>query len=269
MYFNLIGGYFSFSPLVTDEYAQWPIVTGMYNMAGVPDLAEQFKAFLASHSVSAVIVAGERYQLVKYDGGPTPDVPVRVPVGPIERRELGQLMSTLGIAPLEIGGIQLYRIPPQMLSPYRRTTALEMQQRVAQKRFATLLMAAQHYLAQSRDPAKLTPQEVQRLGYAPLNWFGGQPFPTYSGNPEFDTDSLLAVTRDNLVRIGLAGSHAALAPIVDRYRSQAAAVYFPYRGGPTATLEPSSDVMLVMEFDRARLTRAAAIAESISESRDP
>lgn len=267
MYFNLAGGYFGFAPLVTHEYAQWPIVTGMYNMAGVPDLAEQFKAFLASHSVTAIIIAGERYQLVKYDGGPTPDVPVRVPIGPIERRELGQLMGTLGIEPLEVGGIQLYRISPEVLAPYRQVTALEMQQRVAQTRFAALLIAAQHYLAQNRDPAKLTPQEIQRLGYAPLDWFGGQPFPAYSGSPEFDTDSLLAVTKDNLLHIGLAGSPAALAPIVDHYRSQAAAIYFPYQARSTAPVKPSSDAMLVMEFDRTRLARAAALAESIPEER--
>ncbi len=265
MYFNLAGGYFGFAPLVTDEYAQWPIVVGMYNIAGVPDLAEQFKAFLASHSVGAIIVAGERYQLVKYDGGPTPDVPIRMPIGPIERRELGQLMSTLGIAPFEIGGIQLYRISPEMLAPYRQATALEMQQRVAQKRFATLLAATQNYLAHNRDPAQLTPQAIQRLGYAPLDWFGGKPFPAYSGSPSFETDSLLAATKDGLVRIGLAGSYAALAPIVDRYRSEAVAVYFPYPARSAAPVAPNRDAMLVMEFDRAHLARAAALAESIPE----
>ena len=71
--------YVSYVPLMPYEYTQWPITMGLYNIAGVPDAGEQLKAFLAGHSVSAIIVGDHRYQLTKFDGGPTPDVPVRVP----------------------------------------------------------------------------------------------------------------------------------------------------------------------------------------------
>ena len=84
-------------------------------------------------------------------------------------------------------------------------------------------------LAQGRDPAKLTPQAVQVLGLVPLDWFGGKPFPEFSGNPVFNTDSMLAASRGNTVEVGIQGSYVALKPLIDRYGAQALpAIYFPY-----------------------------------------
>ena len=269
MYFNLAGGYVGLAPLLPYEYTRWPIAVGLYNMAGVPDAGDQMKAFLASHSVGAVVVGDYRYGLTKFDGGPTPDVPVRVPIGPRERGEIEQCLGTLGIAPLEIGGVRLYRIPPQMLAPYRQLTALEMQRRAARARFDTLLLAAQRYLAQGRDPAKLTPQAVQALGLVPLDWFGGKPFPEFSGNPVFHTGSMLAASRSNTLEVGIQGSYVALKPIIDRYGAQASAIYFPY---PSRLTQPAAsltndDAMMVMEFDRVGLGRAAAAATTGGEGR--
>ena len=269
MYFNQAGGYVSYVPLMPYEYTQWPITMGLYNIAGVPDAGEQLKAFLAGHSVSAIIVGDHRYQLTKFDGGPTPDVPVRVPIGPIERGEIDRCLGALGIAPLEIGGIRLYRIPPQTIVPYRQLTALEMQRRAARARFDTLLLAAQRYLAQGRDPAKLTPQAVQALGLVPLDWFGGKPFPEFSGNPVFNTDSMLAASRSNTIEVGIQGSYVALKPIIDRYGAQTSAIYFPY---PSRLTQPAAsltndDAMMVMEFDRVGFGRAAAAAATGGEGR--
>ena len=97
MYFYQAGGYVSLVPLMPYEYTQWPITMGLYNIAGVPDAGEQLKAFLAGHSVSAIIVGDHRYRLTKFDGGPTPDVPVRVPIGPRERGEIDRCLGALGM----------------------------------------------------------------------------------------------------------------------------------------------------------------------------
>src|SRR5262249_38610381 len=137
----------------------------------------------------------------------------------------------------------------------------------AQERFATLLTGAHNYLSQNRDPAKLTPQVIQDLGLVPLDWFGGRPFPAYSGNPVFETDSLLRMTKHNSVHIGLAGSYSALAPIIDRYGSQATEIHFPYEKAHTVEGAPNTDLMLVIEFDRAQLARAAELAEFDSKKR--
>jgi hypothetical protein len=268
MYFNLAGGYVSYLPLMPHEYTQWPIVAGLYNAAGVPDAGEQLKTFLASHSVAAIIVGDHTYRVTKFDDGPSPDVVVRVRTGPRERGEIEKLVETLGIAPVQIGGVTLYRIPSQILAPYRHLTALEMQQRATRARFETLLLAAQQYLAQGRDPANLTPQAVQTLGLVPLDWFGGEPFPSsdHGGYPIFHADSILAVSSSNTIEVGIEGDYAALKPTIDRYSAQASAIYFPYPShlAPKASLTDGA-AMLAMEFDRTGLARAAALAATDGE----
>jgi len=271
MYFKLAGGFLGYAPLLPEEYARWPIAPGLYNVAGVPEAGEQMKAFLASHAVGAVIVAPRRYQGTKYyGGGPSPVLVVSVPMGPRERREIDRCLGALGTPPLEVGGVTFYRVAPSTLAPSREVTALEMQQRAARARFAALLLAAQKYVAQSRDLSRLTPQAVQALGLAPLDWFGGAPFPADSGNPVFHTGSILGPWPGGAVAVGVVGSYAALKPIADRYGSYASAIYLPYparlaRQAP----EDARIATLVMAFDKDKLAHAAALAVAPSDSDYP
>ena len=259
MYFNLAGGYIGYAPLLPDEYMQWPIAMGLYNVAGVPDACEQLRAFLNGHSVGAIIVADYRYEWTKFDGGPTPDVPVRVPTDPRERIEIEKCMGSLGIGPLEIGGVHFYRIPPEMLGPYRQLTALEMQQRADRARFEALLLGAQRYLSQGRDPAKLTPQALQELGIVRVKWFGGIPFPTTAqSGTTFPTGSILRSSSDRKIEVGIVGTYEALRPLIDRYQAETSAIYFPY---PSPLTRSRADLtnetaMIVMAFDHAGLERA-------------
>ena len=39
MYFRTAGGYVGFEPPVPEEHSGWPIMAGLYNIAGVPDAA--------------------------------------------------------------------------------------------------------------------------------------------------------------------------------------------------------------------------------------
>jgi hypothetical protein len=210
----------------------------------------------------------QRDRLTKFDGGPTPDVPVRVATGPQERGEMAKLVEALGIAPLEIGGVTLYRIPPQILALYRHLTALEMQQRAARARFDALLIGAERYLSQGRNPGELTPQVVQALGLVPLDWFGGEPFPSrdHIRSPIFDPESILSGSKGNTIEVGIEGDYAALKPTIDRYSAQASAIYFPYPShlAPKASLTDGT-AMLAMEFDRTGLARAAALAAAGGE----
>ena len=77
---------------------------------------------------------------------------------------------------MNIGGITLYRVAPQTLAPYRHLTALEMQRRAARARFEALLLGAERYVNEGRDPASLSPQLAQKLGLLPEDWFGGALF---------------------------------------------------------------------------------------------
>ena len=98
-----------------------------------------------------------------------------------------------------------------------------MQRRATRARFDALLLGAQRYISQDRNPADLTPQVVQALDLVPLEWFGGEPFPSHDhvGNPIFHLESILRATKNNSIEIGLEGSFAALKPIIDRYAAQA------------------------------------------------
>ena len=64
MYFRLAGGYIGISPLAPPDYARWPIMTALYEVAGVPDAGDQLKALLAHEQVGAIIVSPLKYRFV-------------------------------------------------------------------------------------------------------------------------------------------------------------------------------------------------------------
>jgi hypothetical protein len=267
MYFRMAGGYVGFVPPIPEEHSGWPIMSGLYDIEGVPDAAEQFRAYLANHDVSAIILGSRTQYLVLRMGGlRTTATWLRWPTVDRERIAMHTLLASLDTQALEMGGITLYRLPPQTLAPYHQVTGLEMQQRAARVRFDALLLGAERYLSQGRNPAELSPQALQAFGLAPLDWFGGEPFPS-RGHPIFHADSILRRSKNNGIEVGIIGSYAALKPIVDRYSAETSAVYFPY---PTR-LTPSSagatsDAAMVMVFDRAGLARAAAVAAANAET---
>jgi hypothetical protein len=108
----------------------------------------------------------------------------------------------------------------------------------------------------------------------PLDWFGGEPFPSHDriGNPLFHLESILSASKNDAIEVGIEGSYAALKPIIDRYGAQASAIYFPYPRRlmqPTATLTNGA-AMMVMEFNRTGLARAAAAATTgVQGQREP
>ena len=75
--------------------------------------------------------------------------------------------------------------------------------------------------------------------------------------------------RSDTIEVGIEGSYAALKPIIDRYGAQTSAIYFPY---PSRLTQPAASLtndaaMMVMEFDRTGLARAAAAAATGGEGR--
>jgi hypothetical protein len=264
MYFQAAGGW-GFEPPIPEEHSGWPIMSGLYNIAGVPDAGNQLKAYLANHGVSTVILGPRtQYLVLRLGSQRTAATWLRWPTLDRERSATDRLLASLNTPPLEVGGVTLYRIPPQVLAPYRQSTALEMQRRAASARFDALLLGAERYLSQGRNPADLTPQVVQALDLVPLEWFGGEPFPNHDhvGNPIFHLESILRPTKNNSIEVGLEGSYAALEPIIDRYGTQASAIYFPYpsRLTPPKARLSNDAAMMVMEFDHPGLARAAAEA---------
>ena len=56
MYFRTVGRYVGWVPPIPEEHSGWPIMSGFYRIAGVPQADDQLKAYMANHDVSAVIL---------------------------------------------------------------------------------------------------------------------------------------------------------------------------------------------------------------------
>ncbi|MFZ1121229.1 MAG: hypothetical protein WAN81_13470 [Candidatus Binataceae bacterium] len=264
MYFRLAGGYIGLSPLAPPEYARWPIMAALYEVAGVPDAAGQLKALLAHEQVAAIIVGPQKYWLSKSEKGrPTAATWVRTPPSVQDRAALRDLLSTLDAQPLEVGGVTLYRLAPERLAPYLQVTALEMQQRYARARFDVLLGAAEKYLAGGGDLETLDAHKLQVLSTA-SRWFGGPGFPTLNPNRMFQVQWALGQWHPGRVAIGVEGSYEALQPLIAQYGPDSAGIYFPFprKLAAPSPSEPSSDTgvpaLMVMEFTREGLAKAAA-----------
>jgi len=262
MYFRMAGGFLSAAPLMPTEHSGWPIMAGLYHVAGVPDAGDQLKAYLANHDVSAVIVGPRTQYLVARMGNQRViDTWLLWPTIDRERIATDKLLASLNTQPLEVGGVTLYRIAPQTLVPYRNLTALEMQRRMARARFEALLLGAQRYLAQGGDPASLSPERAQELGLLPQDWFGGAVFTATNANPHyFHFKVVLGPSPGGLIAVGIEGGYDALEPLIGKYEADASRIYFPYPVAFSPASAPREAAMMVMTFDRAGLERAVATA---------
>ncbi len=239
MYFRLAGGY---SPLSPESFLRWPIVRSANQRATIPDPADQWKAFAASHQVTAVL---------RGDNSMPSDFPSIDPIV----TALAALASS--DAPVvATGGITLYRVPPAALSPYRELDWTRMEALADAQRFGALVIAAQSYLASGADPASLAPASAVKLGRLPAAWL---PRPGRAT----DYQLYMRAEPDGLITVGLLGSRAALRPLIDRYGAYARRIQLPLRSRPEESLSTAAAVHyypLMMSFDREGLARAAALA---------
>jgi len=87
MYFRMAGGYIAV--ITPDNFARWPLVSMLTNLMPVPDAAQQLRAFVAAYKIDTVILADSAR-------GPARELP-----------------ASLGVRPVRVGGVSLYRVPPQ------------------------------------------------------------------------------------------------------------------------------------------------------------
>lgn len=232
MYFRMAGAWTGPPP---PEFDGWPIVKALATNVLTPDAETQLKAFLANHGVVAVIA----------DSGTNP--------------VFQPMLSSLDDAPITTGGVTIYRVRPGVLAPYRHLTALDMETRSDSERFDALVNATSRYLSDGHDLAALDPSMLQRLGLLPPGWVRNAKVLAFNAlwaGPWKDSD----------VSIGITGSYAGLKPVIEKYRGDALRIYFPFPTelGNTANV-PEGSYVLMMMFDRAGLTRAAAKA-SVAKS---
>ncbi|HVA39083.1 MAG TPA: hypothetical protein VNF49_00340 [Candidatus Binataceae bacterium] len=260
-HFRMAGGYTGFAPPIPAEYERWPIVGALYDVAPIPDAGGQFKAFLKSHDVGAVIFAGEGDHAIDVSHAAGPGIWHRGPIAPRDREVWRMILDGLDVPAQNLGGVTLYQLPEQLRAKWPSENPVALQARAAAGRFDTLLAAAYGYLAGGHRFSDLSPLAVQQAGLLPPNWVGG-PLLRSAQTPGLMLDGLmLAPRRSHRVAVGVQGSYPALKPIIDKYRPYAAAIYFPYPRKLSATPPQGDDpALMTMVFDVDQLARAAHAA---------
>jgi hypothetical protein len=187
MAFNMVGGNNGFPPSPT-QFEGWPVVESLIWKVGLPDAEVQLKSFLAYYDVGAVIVADDCFCNWMFEHvtlGP-PKV-VRTGILKSEKEIWHRWFATLGVTPVRIGGILLYKVPRQEIAPYKSAEPLRLKSAALESRFETLLRAGARYIEDGHDPAKLTPFRAKELKLIPAEWISD-----YLDTPDFKTLPLVA-----------------------------------------------------------------------------
>ncbi len=241
MNFRMASGLTGLQPI---EIRRWPVVNVFVGSPDLPQPDLQLKAFVANLGITAIVL----------DAGDS-----RVP-------QWKQLLSSLEVTPREVGGVLFYRIPPVALKAYRGMNAIDLEQRAERARFETLVAAAERYLENGGDAAKLNVPALEAAGLFPAGW-------TFDPKPDGYND-IWSGQLEGKIGIGVAGSASGLKPIIDSYGADAEKIYFPYprlwppNGARTfvrylfapqifGSTSGESIQLMVMEFDPSHLRQVA------------
>jgi hypothetical protein len=240
MHFRMAGAWTGPPPA---EFERWPAMIAMFSGRYLPDPELQLKAFLAAHQVTAVLV----------------DASIKESSDARQRQQYRTAIAALGPAPDAAGGALIYRFTPAALAPWRDLNPLDLERRVDEARYAALLSAVDRYVQSGADPAKLSPQRLERIGLIRDDWLGGPSILISSG--------LWAQSRPGgTFEVGTFGSRGALARLASEYQADALTI----RTTPIATGENSDGDeeldLMVMTFDRGALARAAVKAHALASS---
>jgi len=250
MYFRMAEG--SIAPM-PDEYLPWPIASTFNEATYLPDARWQLTTFVASHDVKTILVS---------DHNP-------------DSTALHALLAPFTIGPLEIGGVELYRMAPGALAPYREVTGVEAERRADITLFASMIAAAWNYASQGKDPGDLTPVRALNLKLLPADWrTGPSKVPEWLAGTAFDpTPSLdnrlaygvwLGRVGTAYLGVGVTGTYRALKPIIDNFGRDASRVYFPAPEILSSDAKDDSRGLLLVVFDHDGLARAAASRSEMS-----
>jgi hypothetical protein len=247
MNFRMASGLTGIQPI---EIRRWPIINVFLGSRDLPEPDLQLKAFIANLGITAIVVDSRDQHAARWR----------------------QMLSSLAIAPQEIGGVLLYRIPPDALKAYRGMNAIELEQRAERARFEALVAATDRYIGDGGDLRALSIPTLQAAGLFPTGWAFD---PGDNGYCDMWAGQI-----DGRIAFGVVGSASGLRPTLASYGAEAAKVYFPFpriwppekdrQGFLQRFLEPEiagstsgeSMQLMVMEFERAHLRQLAARVET-------
>ena len=202
MYFRMPGGHLSTTP---EEFRRWPIVNALVNSLPLPDAGRQLRAFAAAYGVDAIVVADNA------------------------KGSARELPASLGIRPLRVGGVSLYRLDGEHWARPGIADLTEFQVDTAEEWFSYMLCAGQRYLADGRAIAHLNPRKAYELGLLHYSdWSDDLDF-LRAGLPHNAYNGLwVGPGPSGTIAVGVPASGAAARALAERYRSDAAAILYPY-----------------------------------------
>lgn len=199
MGFRQVLGYAGFAPF---RVARWPMMRLFLGAPDLPEPDQQFKAFLARMGATAVVVDDHALR------------------GP----EFNRLASTLGVEPIRISGVSLYRIPPGFLDKYRGMTGLMMERRAAMLKFDAAVKASDSFLEGGHAVGSLSDHALAEAGLLPRNWLAENIFPD---DPYRDMVVGPVGGRSENIGIALVGSKEAMAPLMEEAAPYADTIFYP------------------------------------------
>jgi hypothetical protein len=231
MNFRMAGGWTGAAP---EDFLRWPMVNAFFSSTLMPDYADQLKAFLAGYQVDAAVV-------IDTVNGPWP-----------------QVFATLGVKPLKIGGVALYRVPCKVEAAYRNASVLAMERAADAAWFAELLRAAQTYVGRGFDTNDLSPSNAARLGLLPAAAWAESLEAVVVRRRIGGPMLWLGPWPGDRFAIGIVGSYSAIKPLIDHYGADADTIYFPYPDKLTTAIRTGvTPEIFLMVFRREGLARAA------------
>jgi hypothetical protein len=210
----------------------------------LPDASEQFRAYLLNHGVSVIIVDDN------------------------SQATWGRLISPLGISPITVGGVSVYRVPPQSAAELAPRVD-EMRTRSDRERFEILLTTVQKYLSNGGHLNNLLASNLDTLDLIPADSVIGPPVPPEIRHPEenwwrvpnFKYGMYLFVTDDHLIALGEQAWEPVAQKLIESYRGTATEADFIPSRGSTAPKDDQIGV-IVMSFTQPQIAKAAAIANA-------
>jgi hypothetical protein len=234
MYFGIAEGHFGPTPR---SFLAWPIVGAFLDGGVIPDAPAQLNAFMATHGVTAVVFRQQDPSAESWRA----------------------MLAASGAGMQAIDDVVLARPDPAALERLRDASALKMECRLDDARFAALLDATDRYLLNRQPLAALSAFRAQQLGLLPAGW-------VRNDEGAYSSEGLwLAPWNQGRVSVGVRASYACVEGLVARFGANAAETYFPYPRPLESA--PSGDLFqrkLVMVFTPEALARAAAGARNVS-----
>jgi hypothetical protein len=267
MYFRMPEGWIGPLAFAPAEFEHFPLVYALYNLANVPEAADELKVFLAQKDVHEIIIADEGKQLWGGDNDHGPPTALRVALDSQQKEALGLLISTLGVRPTRIGGVAIYKVPLDEIRPYRRVDARQIEEKILSERINLLIVAAQKLLTLGLRPDDLNLFQAVWHGLLPSSWVpgadaNGSPTAVRSlqGSPSLFVNGMLLTTGKTGIVAGVTGSRDVLERMASDYSSDASdwmvAPPQPYSN----IFAENTQYVLELEYDRQRLDRAAESA---------